>query len=138
MKLNNHELLAFQNAYIACAFWSSTDGDDEPLDENFDDGDLSEDARNGMHADCLAFCIANAADILCDGAPLAEYWDGATDGERKAAMAGHDFWLTRNGHGAGFWDSGWPEPAATRLDNAAKAFGSIELYVGDDGAVHRC
>ena len=20
---------------------------------------------------------------------------------------GHDFWLTRNGHGAGFWDGGW-------------------------------
>jgi len=25
------------------------------------------------------------------------------------AQAGHDFWLTRNGHGAGFWDGDWPE-----------------------------
>lgn len=22
-------------------------------------------------------------------------------------MAGHDLWLTRNGHGAGFWDGDW-------------------------------
>ena len=24
-------------------------------------------------------------------------------------MGAHDFWLTRNGHGAGFWDGDWPE-----------------------------
>lgn len=25
------------------------------------------------------------------------------------AQAGHDFWLTSQGHGAGFWDGGWPK-----------------------------
>ena len=26
-------------------------------------------------------------------------------------LAGHDFWLTRNGHGTGFWDAGrWKAP----------------------------
>jgi hypothetical protein len=51
-------------------------------------------------------------------------------------MAGHAFWLTRNGHGAGFWDGDWPEPHASALDEASKAFGSFDLYVGDDGMIH--
>ena len=45
-------------------------------------------------------------------------------------------WLTRNGHGAGFWDGDWPEPVASRLTKSAKRFGSFDLYVGDDGKVH--
>lgn len=27
----------------------------------------------------------------------------------QIVQAGHDFWLTRNGHGAGFWDGDWPK-----------------------------
>ncbi|MBN9237284.1 hypothetical protein QFZ88_005590 [Mesorhizobium sp. YL-MeA3-2017] len=48
-------------------------------------------------------------------------------------MAAHDFWLTRCGHGAGFWDEDWPEPHASRLDFAARAFG---VYVGDNGMIY--
>lgn len=53
----------------------------------------------------------------------------------NSEQAGHDFWLTRNGHGSGFWDGGWPEPAATRLTDAAHAYGEFNLYVGDDGMI---
>ena len=51
-------------------------------------------------------------------------------------MAGHDFWLTRCGHGAGFWDGDRPEPAATVLTKASKAYGEVDLYIGDDGKVY--
>jgi len=51
-------------------------------------------------------------------------------------MAGHDYWLTRNGHGAGFWDGDWPEPYAAQLDDSAHAYGTVELYVGDDGKIY--
>ncbi len=47
-------------------------------------------------------------------------------------QAGHDFWLNRNGHGAGFWDGDWPEPAATTLDAASKAFGEVNLMLDGD------
>ncbi len=50
--------------------------------------------------------------------------------------AGHDFWLTRNGHGAGFWDGDWPEPAATRLTASSKKYGEFNLYLGDDGKIY--
>ncbi len=50
-------------------------------------------------------------------------------------QAGHDFWLTRNGHGCGFWDGDWPEPQASLLTQASKAFGGVDPYVSDDGEV---
>ena len=52
-----------------------------------------------------------------------------------AAQAGHDFWLTRNGHGAGFWDRGLGE-RGDRLTNAAHVYGACDLYLGDDGFVY--
>ncbi|GBU16905.1 MULTISPECIES: hypothetical protein [Methylobacterium] len=51
-------------------------------------------------------------------------------------QAGHDFWMTRNGHGVGFWDGDWIEPHANRLDNLSKRFGEFDLYRGDDGQIH--
>jgi len=50
--------------------------------------------------------------------------------------AGRDFWFTRNGHGCGFWDGDWPEPHATALTDAAKSFGEVDAYLGDDGRVY--
>ena len=52
-----------------------------------------------------------------------DYWD----------YAAHDFILTRNGHGAGFWDGDWNEPIATKLTDLCKKFGEIEVYLSDDG-----
>lgn len=46
-----------------------------------------------------------------------------------------DFWLTRNGHGCGFWDGDWPEHGDELTDICCK-FSVIDLYVGDDGLVY--
>ncbi len=110
-------------AYIAAALWSSTDEADEsggePLDANYGAEDLEPDALAKMTADCTAFLTANAADIG------SEFSD-----------AGNDFWLTRNGHGCGFWDGDWPKEAGKRLTDAAHWFGEVNLYVGDDGKLY--
>lgn len=55
--------------------------------------------------------------------------------EREAAHAGIDFWLTRNGAGAGYWDGEWPEHGE-KLTELARSFGACEVYVGDDGFVY--
>lgn len=52
------------------------------------------------------------------------------------SAAGHDFWLTRNSHGAGFWDGDWPEDVEKELTDLAKSFRECELYLGDDGLVY--
>ena len=110
----------FTKAYIEAALWSSTDDDDQPLDENYDISDLAPSTLQGMIEDCKAFQEANAKDI-----------DG------KDEQAGHDFWLTRNGHGCGFWEiPDWEEEAGKRLTEATHTFGEVYLYVGDDGKIY--
>ena len=49
---------------------------------------------------------------------------------------GHDFWLTRNRAGAGFWDRGYDKQAGESLSNAAMKFPEINLYIGDDGLIY--
>ena len=110
------------NAYVECALWSSTTFDDEldfgtPMDEL--DADISPATLAEMRADVDAFATDNADDLA----------------NLDAEQAGHDFWLTRNGHGAGFWDRGLGA-VGDRLTAAAHVYGSVDLYVGDDGLIY--
>lgn len=115
-------------AYIECALWASTDESTpeggEPMDANYSASDLAPETLAEMASDCAEFERDNEADIGCQ-------WE----------QAGHDLWLTRNGHGVGFWDRddntyGTPE-ARARLNAAAKAMGARTLYVGDDGLIYQ-
>ena len=119
----------FTRAYIEAALWSSTDNADdsggEPLDKNYGMEDIDPATLHQMMDDCAKFQEENGDDI--DNACLtrSQYSD--------REQAGHDFWLTREGHGAGFWETfDWEEEAGKRLTQASKEFGSFYLYVGDD------
>lgn len=121
----------FTRAYIECALWSSYDGNWEPLDTDYSADDIDLQSLERMIADCQRFQNDNA-DFIDDDHCLRsnEEWN-------SAELAGHDFWLTRNGHGSGFWDTGrWREPAASKLTESAKRFGEVDLYVGDDGLIY--
>lgn len=48
------------------------------------------------------------------------------------ARAGHDFYLTHNGHGAGFWDGDWPEHG-DRLTELASQYPCIEAVDDEQG-----
>jgi hypothetical protein len=118
-------------AYITCALWSTNDESTpqggEPLDKNYSPDDLAPETRAKMRADCEAFVKSAHADLKEYAGMSRDFWDNV----------GHDFWLTRNGHGAGFWDGDWPEPQASRLTEASKAMGEVSLYVGDDGRIYQ-
>lgn len=115
----------FTEAYFETALWSSTDDEGEPLDNNFDIGDLDLDTKNRMFRDADDFQTRNE-ELLSD----AYINDGASE-----ADAGHNFWLTRNGHGAGFWDGDYPE-TGDELSAASEKFGEFNLYVGDDEQIY--
>lgn len=53
----------------------------------------------------------------------------------EPGQLGHDFCLTRNGHGAGFWDRGLGERGAF-LTRMSKPFGTQDAYVGSDDLVY--
>lgn len=55
-------------------------------------------------------------------------------GSAEAAF-GHDFALTRNGHGCGFWDrdnEGLPRVLGEALTKACQGFPERDLYIGDN------
>ena len=114
---------AFTRQYIATALWSSMDNYDdqggEPLDANYGLDDIAQETLESIKEDCVAFQRDHADDISND-----------------VEQAGHDFWLTRNFHGCGFWDGDWPHDVGERLTEAAHVYGSIDLYVGDDGKIY--
>lgn len=125
---------AFTLAYIECALWSSTDESDEaggePLDANYDIDDIAPEAMERMTADCAKFQAMHRILLVKARYDLREYREWS-----NAELAGHDFWLTRNDHGAGYWDRGLGE-VGDKLTDAAKAFGECWLYVGDDDKIH--
>lgn len=116
---------AFFEGYVECALWSETDESDpsggEPLDSNYGAEDIAPEAMAEMRKDCDDFCDENK-DLLCESG-------------LDPAQAGHDFMLTRNGHGAGFWDRGLGD-VGDDLSDAARVYGTQGLYVGDDGKIY--
>jgi len=113
----------FLSGYIGCALWSTTDcREDDPdgnepynLDDEFNS--VSDACKSAMLSDCEDFIKANEADL--------EAFKEATG--RDDSDIGHDFWLTRSGHGAGFWDRGADE-LGDRLSDACKPYGEFYLY----------
>lgn len=113
------------SAYIECALWAGLDwkGEDasnpDPLDDNYGADDVSAEALEEITRDVADFCEANADDLE----------------DIDPGQVGHDFYLTRNRHGAGFWDRGLGD-IGDRLSEAARVYGTSELYAGDDGKLY--
>ncbi len=87
-------------------------------------------------ADCKAFQAECGEWIISEYRKVNGAESGVVDNTIDS-YAGHDFWLTRCGHGAGFFDGDWVEPAATQLTQASRLFGNIDLYLGDDGLIYQ-
>lgn len=106
------------NAYIEAALWStSTDDGMDFLDNG--EFEVSREFREKAAKDCQDFFNK-----------IVDLEHNLTD-----EQLGHDFWLTRNGHGTGFWDRGLGE-VGKKLSNVARSFGPCELYVGDDNRIY--
>jgi len=118
--VNANALDEFTRSYITAALWSSTDDDGTPLDGKYSIEDIAPSTLEAMVKDCQQFQQQNAEALE----------------EKGDTQGGHDFWLTRNGHGAGFWDGDWPENGKA-LTLASKKFGEADLYVGDDGYIYQ-
>lgn len=116
----------FTESYIETMLWSSLEDDGKPLDDTYTVDDLSTEALNQIHNDCEAFQKENEYLIVRENIPSVS----------PDEIGGRDFWLTRNRHGAGFWDGDWTEPAASKLTESAKRYGEVYPYVGDDGLVY--
>lgn len=109
----NADLESFIRGYFACAEWLWPDPaeDSDGIDRDKVRG-WSVRARRAMRADCRDFYRANRADLrtYCE------------ESGRDMESAGGCFFLSREGHGAGFFDRG-THPVSDRLQDAAQVYG---------------
>lgn len=128
----------FTTAYLHAGLWSSNDESDpetggEPLDSDYDICDFTGAALESAIADCKAFQEKYGHLWRAEGAiirPISSH-EGGPD-----AQAGHDFWLTRNGHGAGFWDGDYKKSVGEKLSAACgwqTEFSTCHIFVTDAG-----
>ncbi len=109
LKLTMSEKI-FINSYIQAIYFTETGGtgqpdSDDPLDSDFE---------RECIIDCLYFYSCAWAYLSTDTAEIEQ--------------AGHDFWLTRNGHGSGFWDRDWPEDKKEMLMKITSRLGHADAY----------
>lgn len=132
---------AFARGYLKCAVWLGAElpeghpDADSSKNDDLSESDLAPDTIRAMLKDCASF-QEKAADLLAQAYARDGY---GKPGEYSAEeMAGHDFWLTRNGHGAGFWDRDALSEGdlGDKLSAIAKTFGESNLYQGDDGGIY--
>lgn len=97
----------FFRAYIEAVYFTKTGNADQPESN----ADLTHELLRQSAMDCNRFYNAYA-ELIGD----------------NIEKAGHDFWLTRNGHGAGFWDRPeiYGDEAAAELTRACEFAGSSD------------
>ncbi len=112
----------FVTAYKECLLWSSLDDNGFPLDDAHDFDDFAPEALAQIESDCADFLSDPRTLELCE--------------KYGMEQSGHDFWLTRNRHGAGFWDRGYPKTDADYLTERSHGYGGRDPYIGDDGRIY--
>lgn len=118
----SQQVQEFHDAYVEALIWQDTDDD------------ISSQHYEGIHAfddGSVETIGAEVDDFLsrevCDLIRQAEAEHGYS-----WSQAGHDFALTRNHHGAGFWDRGLGE-VGDKLTKAAQAYGETAIWQREDG-----
>ena len=111
---------AFTRGYLEAALWTS---DPDPRS-----GEWAE--RDGWAiANIEPASLARAIEVCADfqAANRAALDEVSERFDVDDSRHGHDFWLTRNRHGAGFWDRGYGTLGA-RLTDACRPYGDAYCY----------
>ena len=121
----------FTRAYAVALLWSSTVIVGEDIDNDSESAEeyselCSKELCEQVVIDCLNFMREYSA-LIYEAAMLPDY---------NLSQAGSDFALTRNGHGAGYWDRGIGD-IGDELTDAAEVAGIVDLYLGDDQLLYQ-
>lgn len=106
--------------YLITALFSSLDHEDNPLDDNYSVEDIDSASVEQAEQDWKLFLDKSGS--LLDGLDL--------------SSVAHDFWLTRHGHGAGFWDGDYEEEVGEKLTDISKTFSELNIEVGENGKLY--
>jgi len=98
----------------------------EPLDHYFEIDDFTVESLRKASED-----VANFFDHLEE--------EGLLDEARRHAddeQIAYDFWLTRNGHGAGFWDGDYGDELGKTLTEICAGYSNQHVFVDESGCLH--
>jgi hypothetical protein len=91
------------------------------LDSRFSIGDFAPEALARAKKD-VAFFMKKVGKLIA---------------EQDLGTVGHDLWLTRNHHGAGFWDRDcYSKETGQKLSDIAGSMGEQNVVEGDDGKLY--
>lgn len=136
--LSQEKINEIFKGYIECALWTDEERlNDEYYEEfvqlkdefknkmfnSFVSDDIDVDSKIDAYNDIKTF-IKNAGDEAVNEAIE----------ENGLFQLGMDIWLTRNGHGSGFFDHNYDNEDI--LEQTAKELGSSDIYIGDDAKLY--
>jgi len=111
-------------SYVETMLWSSTDmGTDEPCDS----------------MDAYDLCNFAPETIELINNDIDSFWSKVSHldlSDHDSSQVMHDFWLTRNGHGAGFWDGDYEEKLGQALTDISKEFKELTPVIGGDQKIY--
>ena len=120
--------------YLTAGLELETDDDGNDLIKNYDLSDIPQSEINKARQDVQRFVRMAGKGNLLDTFIKAFENDNYGGWESRF---GYDFWLTRNGHGTGFWDRDEldDENVGERLATMTELFGPCNLYITDNGDI---
>jgi hypothetical protein len=117
----NLNIKRIMDNYLECALWTEEERlKEESAYVDLNVNNFSDDSKIKAYLDIKSFL---------------EYAGNAVDGIDEEQL-GHDIWLTRNYHGAGFFDRGYDFDIEKILMDSAHKLGEINIYVGDDNIIY--
>ena len=118
---SNHSIKEVLKYYLQCALWVE-DYDEEVKDKTI--YDFSDNAKEQAKSEIEWFVDS------------CEYMTDDMFGNTMDEDIGHDLWLSRNGHGAGFFDRDYTEEEEKTFMMLSKILGDVNIEIGDDGKIY--
>lgn len=118
--------------------WSSSDflsDSDKPLDKDYGIDDVEPTSLAELKLQFEEFTRVVSTSIAEKVGSFDAIEDFYLDTRPEFPLE-YDYILTRNRHGAGFWDGDWDKKVSQILTDAAHLQPEIEPYVGSDNLIH--
>ena len=126
-------------ALAQVVLYSECDENGVPLDANYSIEDFDEKSLEKLYAEFQQFVSEVESAIT---KKIGDKWECIDDFydvcQPVEGQTEHDYILTRNHHGAGFWDGDWNNSVAQILTDAANKQGEFSACVGDDKKIYIC
>lgn len=128
---------AMVQGYLECQLWAGLDCREDgeepvPYDDNYDISDISPDYVDKITDEFRELVYAHPLAVRMYLNTVGKY--DQTGYERNGTF-GHNYYLTREGHGAGFWDRGLGELGDYLTDIAKYAGSADDLWDNGDGVL---